>query len=287
MPNQEIVLLNDWMTTPEMPFHSKITEDGDHDIVHAHTFFEIFYILEGTIDHEINGTRQTLHFGDIGFVTPNDVHCFYREPGVPCKHRDIIFRTDLFLSACDFLGPEFKNAYMNQGFPKIFSLPVDRIERLESRISSIIISQNINSEFRVASIRTLCISLLNILLEQQTNNTMEHYPLWFKELLARFHVNELLQPGLDEILKPFHFSQAYLCRTFQHYMGCTMTEYLNDIRLTQAAFQLEYTDEKITAICYSLGFSSVSYFNKIFSKKYSVSPGTFRKQSKSRITAET
>lgn len=285
MPNHEIILLNDWMTTPEKPFHSMITENGDHDIMHSHTFYEIFYILEGSIDHEINGTRQILHFGDIGFVTPNDVHSFYREPGNTCKHRDIIIRADFFVSVCDFLGTEFKNAYMNQGFPKVLSLPLDKIQQLEKRISNIILSKNINPKFQLASIRTLCISLLNCLLEQQTNSTMEYYPIWFKELLARFHMNDFFQSGLDEILKPFHFSQAYLCRTFHHYMGCTMTEYLNDIRLTQAAFQLKYTDEKITYICYSLGFSSVSYFNKIFSKKYSVSPSSFRKQFKSKITS--
>ena len=39
--NKEIVLLNDWMTTSEMPFHSKITENGDDNIYHSHDFYEI------------------------------------------------------------------------------------------------------------------------------------------------------------------------------------------------------------------------------------------------------
>lgn len=282
----EIVLLNDWMTSPEMPLHSKITEDGDHDIMHSHTFYEIFYILEGSIEHEINGHKQTLHFGDMGFVTPKDIHSFYRESGNCCKHRDIIIRADFFQNISAFLGEEFETAYMNNLFPKIISLPFEKIEHFEQRISSFILSQNINKSFHLASTRTLCISLLNCLLEQQNDTSLEYYPVWFKELLARFHMNDFFKVGLKEILEPFHFSHAYLCRTFQHYMGCTMTEYLNDIRLTQAAFQLEYTDEKIISICTSLGFSSVSYFNKIFAKKYHVSPGTFRKHTKSIIKAE-
>lgn len=61
MSTKEIVMLNDWMTSPEMPFHSKITENGDNNIYHSHDFYEIFYILEGSIIHDIGG-EKCVHF---------------------------------------------------------------------------------------------------------------------------------------------------------------------------------------------------------------------------------
>lgn len=278
--NNEVILLNDWMTSPEMPFHSKITENGDNNIFHSHNFYEIFYILDGSITHIINGQDQILHPGDMVFTNQSDVHSFLREATNTCKHRDIIIRTDFFDSICAFIGEDFKHAYTNNMLPKMISLPFDRIERYEKRIINVILNSDINSEFKTASLRTLCVSLLNCLIEEESQRDTNYYPMWFRELLGRFHMNDFLKTGLDDILKPYHFSRSYMCRTFQHYMGCTMTDYLNDIRLQHAAFQLQYADETIISISNNIGFSSVSYFNTVFKRKYGVAPNTFRKKQK-------
>lgn len=278
--NNDVILLNDWMTSPEMPFHSKITENDDNNIFHTHNFYEIFYILEGSITHVLNGKTQVLHTGDMVFTNRKDVHSFLREPGNTCKHRDIVIRTDFFDSVCEFIGPDFKHAYASNLLPKVITLPFDRIERYENRIVNVILTADINSEFKPAVLRTLLVSLLNCLIEEETQRDNNYYPMWFRELLGRFHMNDFLKAGLDEILSPYHFSKSYMCRAFQHYMGCTMTDYLNDIRLQHAAFQLQYTDETIISICNSIGFSSVSYFNTVFKRKYGVAPNNFRKTQK-------
>ena len=280
MNADEVTLLNDWMTSPEMPFHSKITENGDDNIFHTHNFYEIFYILEGSITHILNGERRILHAGDMVFINQQDVHSFLREPANTCKHRDIVIRTQFFDSVCEFIGEDFKRAYAANRLPKIITLPFDRIERYENRIINVILTADINSEFKTAVLRTLLISLLNCMIEEETQRDNNYYPMWLRELISRFHMNDFLKAGLDEILAPYHFSKSYMCRVFQHYMGCTMTDYLNDIRLQCAAFQLQYTDETILSICNSIGFSSVSYFNTVFKRRYQVTPTTFRKQQK-------
>ena len=283
--SHEILLLNDWMTTEELPFHSKITEGDDHNVYHTHDFYEIFYVLEGSIDHDINGEKQTLHVGDMVFTNPKDVHSFFREPGNTCKHRDIIIRTDFFQSICRFIGENFLEAYESNQLPKIVNLSLEQIERYEHRITNVILTSSMHSDYRLASMRSLCVSLLNNLIEEEIRHDDQYYPMWFRELLARFHMNEFLKTGLDEILQPFHFSKSYICRTFHKYLGCTMTDYLNDVRLQQAAFLLQYTDETILTISSTIGFSSVSYFNNVFKKKYRLAPSTFRKKLKNTISA--
>lgn len=270
------VVLDDWMTTPEHPFNSKITEYGD-EIVHKHQFYEVFYILEGSIDHVLNGEVRTLHAGDVVFLNLEDVHCFLREEGNTCKHRDIIMHTEFFDQLADFLGAEFKHAYCNNLLPKTLSLSLEQMENYEHRITNAILTSSMKSEYRLASTRALCISILNHLVEERIRHNDAYYPMWFRELLGRFHMNEFLKVGLDDILKPFHFNKSYLCRRFRQYTGYTMTEYLNQIRLQQAAFQLQYTDNTVLSICNNVGFSSVSYFNKLFKQSYGVSPKYFRK----------
>ena len=63
--------LDDWLTTPEMPFYSKLTNGGD-DVLHDHTFFEIFYILEGNISHS---AREILFF----YVPRTDIFFFAKK----------------------------------------------------------------------------------------------------------------------------------------------------------------------------------------------------------------
>ena len=273
-PMKEIIL-NDWMTTAKNPVHSILTS-GDDVKPHRHLFYEIFYILDGSIRHCINGTEQILYPGDIVFQNLSDVHFFYRDPKTVCTHRDNFFQVDFFESVCDFIGSDFKQAYMQNQLTKIVSLPFEKIERYEKQLSNIAVSIDTNSAYTLANQKTICVSLLNCLITEEIQNDISYYPIWFKELLSRFHMNDFWRAGLDAILEPFHFSRSYMCRTFQQYMGCTMTDYLNDIRLQQAAYQLLYTDNTVLSICYAVGFSSISYFNSIFKKKYGLSPRAFR-----------
>ncbi len=270
------IVLEDWMTTPEHPFNSKITEYGD-EVVHSHQFYEIFYILEGSIPHTLNGEIQMLHAGDMVFLNQTDIHYFDRDDNNTCKHRDIIIYTDFFESICNFMGDGFREAYLNNAFPKVLSLSLEQMEDYENRITNAILTSSMNSEFRMASTRALCVSLLNHLVEERIRHNDAYYPMWFRELLGRFHMNDFLKVGLDDILAPFHFNKSYLCRRFRQYTGYTMTEYLNQIRLQQAAFQLQYTDNTILSVCNNVGFSSVSYFNKLFKQTYGVTPKSFRK----------
>lgn len=277
---KELVILNDWMTSPEISFFSKITADDDSNIFHTHDFYEIFYILEGEISHNLNGSVTTLSRGNIVFLNRDDVHAFSREPGNTCKHRDIIIRTDFFEEVCKFIGQEFYDAYLHNALPKVVMLPFDQIKQFEVRIQNALLLPESAGANRKSTYKILLVSLLGCLLEKVTEQENTNYPTWFNELLTRFHMIDFLKSGLDDILEPFHFNRSYLCRTFQKYMNCTMTDYLNNIRLEQAAFQLQYTDSTIITICNSVGFSSVSYFNKVFKEKYHVSPHTFRKQQK-------
>lgn len=186
MNSKDVILLNDWMTSPEMPFHSKITEYGDDNIFHTHNFYEIFYILEGSITHVLNGETRVLHTGDIVFLNQTDVHSFLREPGNTCKHRDIVIRTDFFDSVCEFIGEQFRLAYASNALPKIIALPFDRIERYERRLVNVILTNEIYSDFKMAVLRTLCVSLLNSMIEEEAQRDNDYYPAWFRELLGRF-----------------------------------------------------------------------------------------------------
>ena len=107
----ESMLLDDWMTTPDVRLHSHIIADAADQVYHRHTFFEIFYILDGSATHIINETRERITAGDIVFLNLNDSHGFYRNAKENLVHRDIVIAPAEFKVACDFLSPTLFREY--------------------------------------------------------------------------------------------------------------------------------------------------------------------------------
>lgn len=81
---------------------------------------------------------------------------------------------------------------------------------------------------------------------------------------------------LDDISSLLGFDRSYFCRIFKSATGATFTEYLNFVRICKAEKLLSKTDESILDISADVGFSSVSYFNKIFKKYKNCSPSFYR-----------
>ncbi len=75
-----------------------------------------------------------------------------------------------------------------------------------------------------------------------------------------------------------NISQSAFCKFFKRTTGKTFSDYLNDIRIGHACYQLLETDKQISAIARNAGYDSVSYFNRVFTKKKNSSPREFRKE---------
>ena len=52
---------------PTVPFNTFLTSSLDTN-KHAHSFIEIFYVVNGSIEHVINGQRETLAVGDLFLI---------------------------------------------------------------------------------------------------------------------------------------------------------------------------------------------------------------------------
>jgi AraC-like DNA-binding protein len=71
-------------------------------------------------------------------------------------------------------------------------------------------------------------------------------------------------------------SERYLTRCFHKEMGITPVEYLDRYRMKQAKKMLE-SGESVTETALNIGFSSVSYFSRLFEKEVGESPSAYRR----------
>lgn len=74
-----------------------------------------------------------------------------------------------------------------------------------------------------------------------------------------------------------HLSKSAFCKFFKRTMKTNFSDYLNDIRIANACYQLSETDKTIREIALETGFESLTYFNRVFLKKKNRTPSAFRK----------
>ncbi|GAA4280446.1 AraC family transcriptional regulator [Gaetbulibacter aestuarii] len=83
---------------------------------------------------------------------------------------------------------------------------------------------------------------------------------------------------LEDISLNTGLSQVKLQDGFKFLYAKTVSEYIRHVRLEEARDLMHNSNLNISQIVYSIGFTSRSYFSKIFKKKYGISPSAFKKQ---------
>lgn len=82
--------------------------------------------------------------------------------------------------------------------------------------------------------------------------------------------------SLDELADSLQVSKYHLQRTFAETVGLTPHEYTNRVRIERAMELLRRTESSVEEIARLIGFSSGSYFIKVFAKLTGMTPGAFR-----------
>lgn len=104
----------------------------------------------------------------------------------------------------------------------------------------------------------------------QTDKRIHRVVRWIHE-----HLTQNL--SIETAAAQVHVSPAAFSRFFRRSLGKTFTEYVNDLRCTEAAIQLRRSDKSIATIAQACGFSTLSHFNKQFLQRYEQTPRNYRR----------
>lgn len=128
-------------------------------------------------------------------------------------------------------------------------------------------------------------ALLRILFIGLYRNYRSHFPAFRDTVSVRTvlaaekymeaHYAENLT--LETVAGLFFINRDYLSHQFKAVTGYGFHDYLNQIRISKAKDRLFYTDESITQIAMSEGFSDVSHFIRIFKNHEGKTPLQYRK----------
>ncbi len=88
--------------------------------------------------------------------------------------------------------------------------------------------------------------------------------------------NYMKRVGLKDASRHIGMNVSSFCKFFLRNFGCTFTEYINRLRISESCRRLKVGSDYIAEIAYSVGFTSVPYFNRVFRDQCGLTPSQYR-----------
>ena len=97
------------------------------------------------------------------------------------------------------------------------------------------------------------------------------------------YINENYSDELStyDLSRMMNFNETYFCRMFKNIVGTSAINYINFVRVCKAEKLLK-KNISLLEVANKTGFSSLSYFNRVFKKYNHYSPSEYRKMIKER-----
>ncbi len=253
--------------------------------MHWHNEMEIVYLEDGEIEECIDLEHCHIKKGDIVLINPCVLHSFRQHENSRSVFRTILFDFNMLTSnntdACSikYFTPFLEGRYIS---PLIISSDTAHYEELVSVVKKLIELYDKKPEFFEIKLRSELYHLFYILfkyyfdLESTETVIKDNTTRNIKTILDYISENYMNPITIDELADSVNLSKHYFMRFFKKYMGMTCIEYINDYRLNIATNLLLTTSMQITEVSTSIGITNLSYFNRIFKKKYHMTPKEYR-----------
>lgn len=254
---------------------------------HWHTALEIDYVMSGTYCLQTPDHTFLLHPGNVAFINSQVIHDA-RAQEDQCRLYAQMFDS-VFLSG--MYGSRMERKYLQ---PVLNCQPLDVwIFRADNAEDFPIISAvmklihlnrtgDFNAEFRI---RSLLSELWCMLLKATEDFRSQNFSSGsraadaekLRTMVSFIHTRYMEDIQVSDIAKSAGISSRGCSRCFQRAMGTSPMSFLNKHRLRIAAQMLRNTDSSVLDISESCGFSSVSYFGKLFREMFGCTPLRYRK----------
>lgn len=254
---------------------------SDKFFPHNHTFFELFLVVKGTVEHWVNGEEQKIPEGTLVFIRPDDVHGFlYTNP----QNKDNIyinlsFTKETATALFTYLADDTIEETICRGkMPPSILLSTPSKNRLISLLNELNAINKNDIRSLNLRVKTILADIFTQYLENKRESNANDSPQWLIDLLKEMEKIDNFTKGIDRMVELSGKSREHLSRSLKKYCGTTITEYVNKLRINYAANLLINSNMAVIDICYTSGFQNLGYFYKIFKDEYKISPNLFKKR---------
>ena len=256
-----------------------IYSDTEYFRPHYHDYYEIFVLLDGKAHHFVNGSEFLLKKGTIVFIRPSDVHDYLCVDGKPFSMLNVTFTQETAELLMEYLGKDFfAKRLLGDCYPPTYTFSDRDFAWFNAQMTSIRALSPADKAAQKTAIRVLLFRLVTKCFLSLTDDELhtEGMPSWLFSLCEEMRRNENFVFGSERMIELSGKSREHLARSLKQYTGMTVSEFVNDLRLSFVANMLKNSNHSISHILFESGFNNVSWASTLFRQKYGMTMREFR-----------
>lgn len=244
--------------------------------LHYHDEIELLAITEGELFCVVSGKAHLCQKGDVLFFSARIPHSTYVQNS-NCSYTLVQFRPELFLGDSNNTGKYFNRFVRNADLP--FAILHNR--ELYRMIEKALEEEKHQQEAFGLYIKGAVFAIIALLCREgalSTSNSV--YSADIKKILPALSFideNYAQDITLDDVAKQQNLNPSYFCRVFKRASGSSFVDYLNFVRVCKSEKLLAAGEKSILEVAGDVGFTSLSYFNRIFKRYKNCTPTEYRR----------
>ena len=247
--------------------------------LHTHEYYEFFFIKNGSAMHTVNGSLQILPPNSISLIRPSDCHRYKKLGTEPFSLYNAMITKEIIHALAAHLGDSVTRELLDTPLPPVVQLSQEEMGSLIRNINYLMTLPPDREEAKTVNNVILSFVLYKLLLADSTTRYSQ-LPKWLNQLTREMQEKENFVEGLPAMLRLSDKSHEFICRSFQKYLHCSPSEYINQLRKKHSEFLLLNTGDSVMDVAMSCGFNSISHFNHVFRKMMCCSPTKYREDHK-------
>ncbi len=252
---------------------------------HWHNDMEIIYIKKGQGRITVDLVPIVVNSGDIIVVPPGQLHSIEQFEDQSMEYENIIFQLNMLMAVqgdtCTekFFQPLLQRqiSIWNHYTPDSSVYPVlsNCLDTMDNICKTFAPGYELAIKGQLFTLFYSLISFIKDPLPSHQNKSLDR----LKDILKYVETNYSDKISIADAADICGFSQSHFMKFFKQNMAVSFTDYLNDYRLTMATRLLVSSSDSIVNIAAETGFDNLSYFNRLFKRKYGCTPTAFRNRS--------
>lgn len=254
---------------------------------HFHTYFEAFYVFDGTCEHETGGERRTLQMGDFCIIPPGVSH------RISVQNQSVVIVMILSSQIIEdtFHNPVFyKDNLLSEFFLKNLRYSGSDDSLMfhtgnDQELKNIIVQmmlESVNKYQEYDAVLSAYFSLFFAKLLRYYEKTIENPSRRDPKAVIAFEITAYIQEhhtdiSLRKLAERYHYTPEYTSRFIHEATGRTFSDILIDARMKHAVSLLKSTSLPVTEVAYQVGYENAENFIRTFRKKYNKTPTRYRK----------
>ncbi len=252
---------------------------------HRHNYVEVMYMCCGQTRHIINGNEVVLQQGELLFLNQNSI-----QEIMPAGENDIGVN---FIILPEFFDHALGMMEAEESPLRDFLINCLRAENTEAsyfhfKVADVLPIQNLvenliwtlmNHQVNKRSVNeiTMGLLLLHLMGHMDSVETDQQSQGEMLTMQVLSYIESHYRNGeLTELAELLHYDVYWLSREIKNNTGSTYTELVQAKRLSQATYLLTHTAMSVSDVGAAVGYENMSYFHKIFQKKYGCTPRKYR-----------